>query len=76
MFENQYKTDFYGLTSGPTKAPGDFFAVVSVQGSGSCSKTTPQTLQLFSLLLWKFTPLLTSAGSQLSPQLGTQVPGF
>lgn len=70
MFENQYKTDFHWLTSGPARVPGDFSAVVLAQGSGSCSKTAPQTLQLFTLPLWKFTPLLVSGGSQPSCLLG------
>lgn len=76
MFKNQYKTDYHGRTSGPTRVPGDFSAVVLAQGSGSCSETAPQTLQLFTLPLWKFTPLLMSGGSQRSAHLETQVPGF
>lgn len=76
MFENQYKTDFHGLTSGPARVPGDFSAVVLAQGSGSCSKTAPQTLQLFTLPLWKFTPLLLSGGSQLSCLLGNSSTRF
>lgn len=70
MFENQYKTDFHGLISGPTRAPGDFSAVVSAQGSGLFS---PNPSAVY-LLLWKFIPLLTSAPTV--PSVGNSRTGF
>lgn len=75
MFENQYKADFHRWTSGPRRVLGDVAAAVLAQGSGSCSKPAPQTLKLFTLLLWMFTPLLMSGGSEQSHWLGNSGAG-